>query len=102
MKLMVFTVLDKAVQAYMQPFFCRTRGEAVRSFTDAVNDVKSNFNRHAADYTLMAVGEFDDQSGVFTSVEPVRIIGAVECLVDDSIMGPVEAAPPPNGRRLPM
>lgn len=80
MKLFVFSVLDMAVKAYMQPFYCRSHGEAVRSFTDAVNDPKGQFGRHSTDYILMHHGLFDDQNGLFESIEPVRVIGANEVL----------------------
>lgn len=82
MILQVYTIYDKQVSAFMQPFFCRSRGEAVRSFTDAVNDPKSQFYRYAADYSLMFHGEWDDHSGLFAGVDPIRIIGANEVLTD--------------------
>lgn len=79
MKMYVFSVFDKAVGAFLQPFFVRSRGEALRSFTDAVNDPKSQFHNHLLDYTLVCHGEFDDGSGLFSSGEPERIVSAVEC-----------------------
>lgn len=65
MRTIVCSVYDGAVKAFMQPFFTRTRGEAVRSFTDAVNDAKHQFNLHASDYTLYSMAEFDDSNGQF-------------------------------------
>lgn len=83
MKLQIFSVMDKAVGAFLQPFFSRAKGEAVRSFADACNDEKHNFNTHASDYLLVHLGEFDDTAGTFKCHEPIRIISAVECLVDE-------------------
>lgn len=80
MILQVFTVYDKAVCAFLQPFYCRATGEAIRSFTEACNDPKNNFGRHASDYYLVKLGEFDDASGLFACGEPVRIVSAVECV----------------------
>lgn len=83
MKLLIFSVYDKAVQAYLQPFYARSKGEALRQFTDACNDQGHQFAKHAADYTLVQFGEFDDASGMFDCAEPARIIGALECVADN-------------------
>lgn len=85
MILLSYSVYDKAVQAFMKPFYCRTKGEAVRSFMEACKDEKMEFNKHAADYTLFQLGSFDDATGRFTSVEPERVISALECLPDSSV-----------------
>lgn len=63
-----YAVRDKAVGAYMVPFFCRTDGEAIRSFTDAVGDKNSQFCKYPADYHMFYLGEFDDSSGIITGV----------------------------------
>lgn len=84
MILEVFTVMDKAVQAYLQPFYCRSKGEALRSFSEACNDQKNNFYKHSSDFYLVYLGTYDDKSGLFNSVEPVRIISASECITDDA------------------
>ncbi|AXH74342.1 MAG: nonstructural protein [Microviridae sp.] len=82
MKLLVFAVFDKAVKAYTKPFYVRSRGEALRSFVDACNDEKMEFARHAGDYSLYYVGEFDDNAGTFSTIDPERVITAVECVSD--------------------
>jgi hypothetical protein len=90
-----FSVYDGAVKAFLPPFFCRTQGEALRSFSEAVNDAKHQFNRHASDYTLFLLGEYDDSSGVIAAVSaPQRVRSALECIVDDDIF--------PADKRLPM
>lgn len=101
MKHQVFSVYDKAVAAYLQPFFSRSRGEALRSFTDACNDPKSNFGRYALDYSLVYLGEFDDISGVFDGTDPQRVIGANEVIADPVFPPGRELkpeSPPANGR----
>lgn len=100
MKLSVYSVLDKAVGAFLQPFFSRSKGEAIRSFSDAVQDKSHQFYKHASDFLLMELGVFDDHSGVFQSHEPVRIISALECIVDDEVFPPEKEV---GGKRpLPM
>jgi len=78
--LLMCSVYDQVVRAYLPPLFVRTKAEAIRSFSDAVGDEKHEFRRHAADYHLALVGHFDDNSGVVTAVGPERLIGASECL----------------------
>lgn len=75
MKLRVFSVLDKAVSAYLQPFFAPTVGAAIRSFGDVVNDPSHQFAKHVDDYVLYDLGEFDDSTGfLIPRQEPERVI----------------------------
>jgi len=75
MILHLYSVMDKAVQAYMTPFFCRSDAEAMRSFADAVSNPEHQFNRHVSDYVLYRVGLFDDAEGmVVPCQEPQRIV----------------------------
>lgn len=85
MILEMYTVLDRAVKAYLQPFYVRSRGEALRSFSDTVNQKDHQFNKHAADYSLWFLGVFDDGDASIKTQEPVRVITAMECLVDDEV-----------------
>jgi hypothetical protein len=61
----VFTVFDEKSEAYLQPFFLDTLGQATRAITDCVNDNNHQFGRHPSDYTLFQLGEFDDILGEF-------------------------------------
>lgn len=63
MKLVVFSVYDSKAEAFLQPFFSQSRGTGLRSFSDAAQDENHGFSRHAADYTLFELGEFDQISG---------------------------------------
>lgn len=82
MILQVYSVYDKAVLAFLQPFFARSRGEAVRSFTDACNNKEHLFSKNAADYELHFLGLWDDTSGVFGDGEKsARVLGALEAVI---------------------
>lgn len=81
MILPAFSVRDAAVGAFLPPFFCRSKGEAIRSFAEAVANPEHQFSKHAGDYALFYVGSFDDHSGVLDIPSgPERIIGALEVL----------------------
>lgn len=61
----MFTVYDSKAECYLQPFFFKARGEAIRSFTESCNDNKNQLCRHAGDFTLYELGEYDDHSADF-------------------------------------
>lgn len=63
-KLRVFAVMDQKAASFVQvPFFCLTRGQAIRGFADACNDPKTELYAHPADYELFELGEFDQETG---------------------------------------
>ncbi|AXL14692.1 nonstructural protein [Microviridae sp.] len=60
----MFTVYDSKANAYLQPFFLKSAGEAVRAFTDSCNDPKTAFCRHPEDFTLFEIGTYDDSTAL--------------------------------------
>lgn len=80
MQLKMFSVFDKAVNAFLQPFFAPSIGAAIRMFTDAVGDKNSSFCSHPHDYTLFHLGDWDDGNGLTTPVDPHRLLGATEVI----------------------
>lgn len=70
----LYSVKDKAVQAFMVPFTAAADGAAIRSFMDAINDTKHDFGRHAEDYDLYRLGDFNEQDGVFVVSDPVKLV----------------------------
>ena len=48
---------------------------AIRSFSDAVQDQDSAFNKHPEDYSLWEIGEFDDQTGEIIYYTPHHALG---------------------------
>lgn len=79
MKSLVFSVFDNAVKAFLPPFYAPTKGAAIRMFSDACQAEGSQFGKHAGDYALFALGEFDDNSGSLSALPvPERILTALE------------------------
>ena len=60
---LVFSVFDEKAGVYGNPIFVAKRGAAVRSFSDAVQEEGSKFAKHAGDYKLYYLGDFDNVSG---------------------------------------
>lgn len=81
MKLRVFAVYDDKAGAYMTPFFMPSVGEAVRAFSDAVVNPESAFHRHADDFTLYELGEYDQALGRFVCDVPEPLVRASSLIV---------------------
>lgn len=62
MKHIIFTVLDHQAKAHIPPFFYPQEGLAVRAFTDYVNDPEHPWGKHPEDYTLLSIGEYDEET----------------------------------------
>lgn len=75
MLLRQFTVYDEKAQAYMQPFFEKTLGSAIRAFTDACNNPQTSFFKHPADFTLFHLGDWDDSTAETISLPTPRSLG---------------------------
>lgn len=76
MILKIFAVYDRKVEAYLQPMFMQTVGQAVRGFSDACKDDKSNLSKHPEDFVLEQLGEFDDHSGEIRQIAEIHKICA--------------------------
>ena len=63
----VYTVYDTKAEIYMNPFFQKARGEAIRSFTNLANDESTTVGKYPADFVLFEIGEYDDSSGELIS-----------------------------------
>lgn len=100
MELNIYSVYDSKTQAYMQPWMARTRGEAIRSFTEAVNDPKSSFNKYPGDFTLFEIGTWDDQNGKMNLLEVQQNIGLASHFKrqEDIIHRPVREEAPVEAR----
>ena len=63
----VFAVMDEKVETFGQPVVMETVGQAIRMFTDVVNDGQSMWCKHPTDFQLYQLGEFNDRSGEFVN-----------------------------------
>lgn len=72
-RLKVLSVYDSKVNTFEKPFFMRNRAEGIRSWMTAVNDDKTQFYAHPSDYSLMEIGEYDEETGTFSNAEPAPV-----------------------------
>lgn len=76
MKFSVFSIYDRAAQAYGRPFVAPHVGIAMREFEDVVNNDKSDLFRHPDDYSLFEIGIFDDSSAELEASKPKQLATA--------------------------
>lgn len=67
MKLQIFAIFDQKAKAFLQPFFFNTEGEALRALTITLHDPNHQFAKFPGDYTLFALGEYNQETG---EIEP--------------------------------
>lgn len=63
MNLKVYTVYDVKAEAFLNPLYFQTRGQAIRAFSDTARDSSSMIGKHPHDYTLFEIGEYDQLKG---------------------------------------
>lgn len=87
MKYTIVSIYDQGVGAFGRPAFVRSKGEAVRSFTDEVQRTGSDqlgnqMAQHPQDFQLFYVGSFDDDKGKFVDVPemPEKLADALAVL----------------------
>lgn len=79
----VFSVYDSKVESYLPPLYMKSKGEFLRAFAEAANDVKSNIGKYPSDYTGFELGTWDDSSCLFTPhVTPVSLGIALEFVTE--------------------
>lgn len=74
-KFYVYAVFDSKVKTFAQPFLMRTRGEALRGWSEVANDKNTSISKHAEDYSLMELGEYDDQTGTYENKQAPENLG---------------------------
>lgn len=73
MKLGMFSIYDTKSQVYNPPFYQKNAGEASRSFSKICQDPQTLINQFPEDFVLQQIGEFDDESGIVISHQPIVI-----------------------------
>lgn len=66
MQLVAFAVFDSKVGAFSQPMFAPTKAAGVRMFANIANDRGTAVGANPEDYTLFAIGSFNNETGVLT------------------------------------
>lgn len=74
-----FSVYDSKVEVFMAPWNAVNKGQAIRTFSDLVNDSNHPWSKHIEDYSLFELGTFDDSCAKFELLKaPERVALAIE------------------------
>lgn len=77
MKLLMFAVHDRVVEAFSSPFTAQTEAEAKRMFLTAAQDPDSKLNKNPDDFSLYLLGSFNNSGGELVPLSPlVYLCGA--------------------------
>ena len=79
MEYRVFAVLDSKLGVFTAVHVLAHEGQAVRAFTELVNDRNSQLAKWPEDYALYQIGWFSEESGELTS-ESKFIVNAVSVI----------------------
>lgn len=82
MKKVICSIQDKVAAAWLPPMFFQSKGQALRSFVDVVNDQSSEFFKHPEDYVLFLIGDFDERTGVITVADAPTMLALGSNVLD--------------------
>lgn len=71
--MLIFSIRDEKANAFLKPFFAPTVDYAIRMLSDLVNEPNHEFQKHAHDYNLFQIGEFDEFKGTLKGIEPFHL-----------------------------
>lgn len=69
-------MFDSKAAVYGTPFFTLKDAMAVRTFKRITNDPQTTISQNPEDFTLMCVGEFDDEIGKIKGQNPISVVNA--------------------------
>lgn len=78
MRQFVYSIFDSASGVYDKPTFANSDAEIIRAFGDICASADHPIGMHPDDYTLMRIGEFDNNTGEIKPEVPVKLINGLE------------------------
>lgn len=70
----VYAIYDAVAEIYTMPILLNNDNEAKRVFTDACLNPDLPMGAHSADYSMWAIGFYDEQTGIIESTNPHTLI----------------------------
>lgn len=74
MILHMYAIRDIKARVYHAPFFQRSVVEAVRMFTQLINDPQTFISKYPEDYELFELGDFSDDDGKWGVHDPLFVV----------------------------
>lgn len=98
MKLLAFSLLDTKVGSFSPPFFMAHPGAAIRAVMELGQDMNTTVGRHPADFSLVQLGHFEDQTGVMHAETPIHLGTVASLLPAPAAQLPFFPNPPVEAR----
>jgi hypothetical protein len=77
-ELKMYSVYDTKSELFSSPHFLQSDGVAVRSFSTACDDPKTQLAMYPEDFSLYCVGTFNIESGNISPIQPKQLCNAAE------------------------
>jgi hypothetical protein len=71
----IFAIYDVKTEAYGQPYFANTKGEAIRAFSDIINDITHPLGKHPEDFSLYLIGNYNDKNATLEKLQQPKELG---------------------------
>lgn len=85
MKRKVYTIRDSKAEIYNEPFMQHTHGEAERTIKSLLNKKDNQISLHPEDYDLYYLGEYDDNTGLYSPLDTPQHIQKVAHLYQSTV-----------------
>jgi hypothetical protein len=86
MILRAYSVRDKKLEIYLNPFFVEHVGQAVRAWDQYCKDPQSPVYKYPEDFCLMEIGSFDSDKAILTTNgTPIIISEAIRSKVKETL-----------------
>jgi len=89
-----YTIYDSKAGYYTRPFTARTKGEALRMFQQAANDVQTQVGQYPEDFILFEIGTWDDITGNIEHQAHISLGKALDYVEKDRKLSPTLVLPP--------
>lgn len=75
MKLVLTVIYDSLIKEFSTPIFFESKGKAIRSFQNGVNDEKSSLFNFPDQFTMFYIGDLELDTGRFESLSTPESLG---------------------------
>lgn len=93
MQKQVFVLLDSKSKVYSTPMFSINEQTMLRSMTDLANDPNTEPGRYPEDFSLWAIGWYDDLKGEIDYQPPQHVVNMIHLVHSDELDQHLEQQP---------
>lgn len=76
MKQLICSIFDQKALAYNKIFLQKTKGEALRTMQDLVNDKNTMMSKYPEDFHITIVGYWNEDTGIIETCKPIEFIAS--------------------------